>query len=103
MKFLIILIALSNVGLVHAEVGNTDVDGSIEKMVKENVISESVAKRIRRNSPWTALDKNAVKIAARGPASVQEEGHAIAEVHAKDLEVAQFRAIQHEMKRIMHR
>lgn len=102
MKFFIALTIIFSASYVHAE--TQSVDGVIEKMVKENIISESEAVKLKRKSPWVKYDKAVLKAASRSPASVTEESHkTIEEVPTKDLEVAQFRAIQHEMRRILHR
>jgi len=101
MKFFIALTIVFSASAVSAE--TQSVENVIEKMVKENIISESEAVKLKRKSPWTKYDKAALKAVARGPASVSSEQKTIEEVPSKDLEVAQFRAIQNEMRRILHR
>lgn len=98
MKFILTLTMLFSAS-AFAEINS--VDGSIEKMVKENVISEAEAIKLKRKSSWKKFEKADLRVASRGPASV--DSNVIEEVPGKDLDVAQFKAIQNEMKRILHR
>lgn len=76
-------------------------------MVRENVISAEEAEkakiRMKNMTPdqWSAINKQAAKVAARSPASVTSSQNRIEEVNSIDLDGAQFKAIQNEVKKIM--
>lgn len=90
-----------------AEVGQEDVESMLNQMVRENVISaEEAAKakyRMKAMDPkqWSKINQEAAKVAARSPASVTPSSNKIEEVHGIDLDGAQFKAIQSEVKKIM--
>lgn len=92
---------------VFAEVGHEDVETMLNQMVRENVISpeEAIKAKIRMKTmdseQWARINKEAAKVAARSPASVTSSSNRIEEVHGIDLDGAQFKAIQNEVKKIM--
>lgn len=92
---------------VQAEVAPGHVENMLDQMVKENVISATEAEkakiRLKTMSPdqWKEVNKKAAVIAARMPASVQPSANRIEEVRGIDLDWAQFKEIQNEVKKIM--
>jgi hypothetical protein len=50
---------------------------------------------------WAQLNQQAVQVAARTPASVTPSQNKIEEVHGIDLDGAQFKAIQSEVRKIV--
>jgi hypothetical protein len=106
MKLILPLLLLSF--SVFAEVSKEHVDDMLKQMVRENVISAEEAQkaRIRMNAlskdQWGKINQEASKIAAsnRAPASV-ESSNRIEEVHKIDLDGAQFKQIQNDIKKII--
>lgn len=92
---------------VNAEVSPEHVESMLQQMVRENVISATEAEkakiRMKSMSPdqWSAINKQAAKVAARSPASVRPSQNKIEEVNSIDLDGAQFKAIQSEIKKIV--
>lgn len=92
---------------VQAEVSPEHVESMLQQMVRENVISPEEAEkakiRMKAMTPdqWSAINKQAAKVAARTPASVTSSQNKIEEVNSIDLDGAQFKAIQSEVKKIM--
>lgn len=92
---------------VQAEVSPEHVESMLQQMVRENVISPEEAEkakiRMKNMTPdqWSAINKQAAKVAARSPASVTSSQNRIEEVNSIDLDGAQFKAIQNEVKKIM--
>lgn len=91
-----------------AEISHERVEVMLDQMVKENVISaleaEKAKIRMKSMSPdqWTSLNKEATKVAARTPASENPPSeNKIEEIHKVDLDGAQFKAIQSEVKKIL--
>lgn len=90
-----------------AEVSPEHVESMLQQMVRENVISPEEAEkakiRMKNMTPdqWSAINKQAAKVAARSPASVTPSQNRIEEVNSIDLDGAQFKAIQNEVKKIM--
>jgi hypothetical protein len=90
-----------------AEVSPEHVESMLQQMVRENVISEVEAQkaklRMKSMTPeqWTQINKQAASIAARSPASFTPSNNRIEEVNSIDLDGAQFKEIQKEMKKIV--
>ena len=106
MKFLLSTFILLFASATIAEVSPEHVSQMLDQMVKENTISPEEAEKakIRMRSmnqeQWTAINQKATSIAAtRGPASVS--GNKIKEVHNIDLDGAQFKQIQDDIKKIV--
>lgn len=92
---------------VQAEVATGHIESMLDQMVKENVISSAEAEkakiRLKTMSPqqWKEVNQKAALIAARMPASVESSANRIEEVRGIDLDGAQFKEIQNEMKKIV--
>jgi hypothetical protein len=92
---------------VKAEVAPEHVESMLQQMVRENVISpveaEKTKLRIRgmNSDQWTAINKKAAVLAQRLPASFTASNNRIEEVNGIDLDGAQFKEIQDEMKKIV--
>jgi hypothetical protein len=93
---------------VFAEVSHERVESMLDQMVKENVISaveaEKAKIRMKTMNPeqWAMINKQATVVASRMPASVNTPSeNRIEEVHKIDLDGAQFKAIQSEVKKIL--
>ena len=105
MKWLFSITLLVSSFSAFAEVSPEHVESMLQQMVRENVISavEAEKAKVRLRSmgadQWTALNKQAEAIAARSPASVSS--NKIEEVHKVDLDGAQFKQIQNEVKKIV--
>lgn len=91
---------------VKAEVERAHVESMLDQMVRENVISAEEAQkakiRLKSLSPdqWKDINQKAAVVASRMPASVPSQNK-IEEVNNIDLDGAQFRQIQNEVKKIM--
>lgn len=92
----------------QAEVAPEHVESMLQQMVRENVISaveaEKAKIRMKSMSPeqWSAINKQATTVAAaRSPASVTASNNKIEEVHSIDLDGAQFKEIQNEVRKIV--
>lgn len=107
MKWLLSFSLLMSILSVQAEVAPEHVESMLQQMVRENVISAEEAQkakiRLRSMGPdqWSALNKQASTIAARSPASVTPSQNKIEEIHGVDLDGAQFKEIQNEVKKIV--
>lgn len=107
MKWILPVFLFITVSQVKAEVTPAHVESMLQQMVRENVISATEAEkakiRMKAMSPaqWKDINKQAAKVASRTPASVTPSGNKIEEVHGIDLDGAQFKAIQNEVKKIM--
>lgn len=92
---------------VSAQVAPEHVESMLQQMVRENVISPAEAEkakiRMRSMSPdqWAQINHKAQKVAARMPASTVPSQNTIEEVNSIDLDGAQFKTIQNEVKKIM--
>lgn len=93
---------------LKADVSHERVSEMLDQMVKENVISKEEADkariRMKNISPeqWGQINAKASQIAARSPASVLEpSNNRIQEVNKIDLDGAQFKQIQEDMKKIV--
>ncbi len=93
---------------VQAEVAPEHVESMLQQMVRENVISpvEAEKAKLRMKSmssdQWSAINKQAASVAAaRSPASVTPSNNKIEEVHGVDLDGAQFKEIQNEVRKIV--
>jgi hypothetical protein len=107
MKFLLTFSLLLTATQVLAEVAPEAVETMLQQMVRENVISapeaEKAKLRMKSMTPgqWAAINKQATTVAARSPASVTPSQNKIEEVHGIDLDGAQFKAIQSEVRKII--
>lgn len=107
MKLLLTLTLFLSATTVKADVAPEHVESMLQQMVRENVISAQEAEkaklRMKSMSPeqWSAINKQAATVAARSPASVKPSSNKIEEVHGIDLDGAQFKAIQSEVKKIV--
>ncbi|HXH30080.1 MAG TPA: hypothetical protein VNJ01_04650 [Bacteriovoracaceae bacterium] len=109
MKALTFIIAFfSFATLASANVLPGHVDGMLDQMVKENVISLEEAQkaklRMKSLSPeqWKKINSEAKVAASRSPASAMTvSSNKIYEVNKIDLDGAQFKQIQDDMKKIM--
>ncbi len=108
MKLIFSLIILLSFSIAQAEVAPEHVESMLQQMVRENVISpveaEKAKLRMKSMSPdqWSAINKQAATVAAaRGPASVTPSNNKIEEVHSVDLDGAQFKEIQNEVRKIV--
>jgi phage tail tape-measure protein len=105
--FFTLAIVVSFSSTVKAEVAPEHVESMLQQMVKENVISAAEAEkakvRMKSMSPeqWSALNQQANKVAMRTPASVTPSQNKIEEVNGIDLDGAQFKAIQNEVRKIV--
>ncbi len=92
---------------VKAEVSPEHVESMLQQMVRENVISAPEAEKARlrmrsmSSDQWSAINEKAAVVASRTPASITPSDNKIEEVHGVDLDGAQFKAIQSEMRKIM--
>ena len=102
-----ILTALLTSFTAFAEVAPEHVESMLQQMVRENVISAAEAEkaklRMKSMSPeqWSAINRQAAVVASRSPASVTPSQNKIEEVNGIDLDGAQFKAIQSEVKKII--
>jgi hypothetical protein len=100
---LLLSISFSSLGEVTPE----DVESMLQQMVRENVISAEEAQkakiRMKSMTPeqWGQINDKAAKVASRMPASASPSQNRIEEVHGLDLEGAQFKTIQSEIKKIL--
>lgn len=107
MKLILIATLLISFSPSYAEVSHSDVETMLQQMIRENVISaqeaEKVKMRMKAMSPdqWSAINKKANEVASRTPASVTPSNNKIEEVQGIDLDGAQFKAIQNEVKKIV--
>lgn len=106
MKFLLVLILFIFHSPLKAEVNPGQVESMLEQMVRENVISAQEAQKAKirlrtmRPEQWAEINKQATKIASRSPASVNSHNR-IEELHKINLDGAQFKQIQDDIKKIM--
>lgn len=90
-----------------ADVTPDQVNSMLDQMVRENVISKEEADKARirmktmNNEQWSAINQQASKAAGRNPASVVPSENKIEEVNNIDLDSAQFKQIQSDMKKIV--
>ena len=106
MKWLLTFSLLVGFSTVKADVSPEHVDDMLGQMVRENVISAEEAQKARvrmrsmSSDQWAAINKQAATVAARTPASVSSQNK-IEEVKGIDLDGAQFKQIQDEVKKIV--
>lgn len=93
---------------VFAEVSKENVDDMIKQMVADKVISSEEGERARarlltmNGDQWKAINSKAMAQAARYPASASSSSNnKIEEVGAIDLDGAQFKQIQNDLKMIV--
>jgi hypothetical protein len=90
-----------------SDVDHAQVESMLKQMVRENVISPEEAEkakiRMKSMTPqqWSAINKQAGQVAARSPASVTPSQNKIEEVNSIDLDGAQFKAIENEVRKII--
>jgi hypothetical protein len=107
MKSFLALTLFLSISNLKAEVAPEHVESMLQQMVKENVISATEAEkakiRMKSMSPdqWVAINKQAVAVASRTPASVTPSNNKIEEVQGIDLDGAQFKTIQNEVRKIV--
>jgi len=107
MKWILTLSFLMSFSFAHAVVDHEHVESMLQQMVKENVISAQEAEkaklRMKSMTPeqWSDINTQAAKVAARSPASVSPSQNKIEEVNGIDLDGAQFKAIQSEVRKIV--
>lgn len=106
MKWLLSVFVLASF-TVKAEVAPEHVESMLDQMVRENVISpveaEKAKMRMKTMSPqqWTQINQKAAVVAQRMPASTTPSQNKIEEVQGIDLDGAQFKQIQDEVKKVM--
>jgi hypothetical protein len=92
---------------LSAQVTQSHVESMLDQMVRENVISKEEAEKARGRlktltpNQWSEINKQTAIMAERSPASVAPSNNKIEEVNNIDLDGAQFKAIETEMKRII--
>jgi membrane peptidoglycan carboxypeptidase len=92
---------------IRAEVNPGHVESMLDQMVRENVISKEEAEKAKfrmksmNKEQWSQINQKAKELANRMPASVEPSKNKIEEVHGIDLDGAQFKQIQDDMKKIM--
>lgn len=107
MKWYLSLILIFSATQALADATPEDVESMLKQMVRENVISAEEAEkaklRMKAMSPdqWKQINAQAARVAARSPASVTPSQNKIEEVQGIDLDGAQFKAIQSEVKKIV--
>lgn len=107
MKWLMTFFLFTAVSTLKADVSPEHVESMLKQMVRENVISAEEAEKARLRmkslSPdkWKAINHQAARMARRAPASVTPSQNKIEEVHQIDLDGAQFKAIESEMRKIV--
>lgn len=108
MKFIFSIAIILSFSVVQAEVAPEHVESMLQQMVRENVISpleaEKAKLRMKSMSPeqWSAINRQSATVAAsRSPASVIPSSNKIEEVHGIDLDGAQFKEIQNEVRKIV--
>lgn len=84
-----------------ADVSPEHVESRLQQMVREHVISATEAEKVKIRMKLLGSDQ-AIPVVARGPASAPSYNR-IAEGHGVDLDGAQFRAIQDEVRKIVPR
>ncbi len=106
-RFLIMLIVFTGLSNATAEVAPEHVESMLHQMVRENVISATQAEKVKFRmksispSQWTSVNKKTAEVGSRTPASVTPSGNTIEEVNDIDLDGAQFKAIQSEIRKIV--
>lgn len=106
---MILLTFLVTLSTAYAEVSPEHVNSMLDQMVRENVISAGEANKARLRmktmtaEQWSEVNAQAAKIAARSPASVASapSQNKIEEVNNIDLDSAQFKTIQNDMRKIV--
>jgi len=107
MKLFFFLTCLLSFNTVSAEVTHEHVDTMLNQMVREHVISAEEANkaraRMRTMSPeqWKQINAKGAEVAARSPASVKPSDNKIEEVQNVDLDGAQFKQIQDDIKKFV--
>jgi hypothetical protein len=109
MKWILTVMSFIFISGARADVDQKRVEQMLEQMVRENVISQTEAEKVKirmkgmTTSQWSDINSKAKAIAARSPASVSPSENKIEEVHSIDLDGAQFKEIESEMKKILPR
>ncbi len=104
MKFILFSLLLG-CSLAIAEVSTDQVEAMIHQMVRDNVISKAEAEKaitkmkLMGKDQWSELNQKAATVALRVPAS--ESPMASADALALDLNGAQFKEIEKEVKKIV--
>lgn len=104
MKWILGLALLLPLHPMRAEVSQDEVNDVLTQMVREHVISQEEADKARHRmrtmkpEQWKQLNAKGEGVAAqRAPASVASSNH-LEEVHKVDLDGAQFKQIQDDIK-----
>ena len=104
MRKLLSICLLAFTATAWGEVNPEHVSDMLDQMVRENVISATEAAKAKyrlknmSGDQWSAINAQASKIAARSPASVSQ--NKIEEARGLDLDGAQFKQIQNEVRKI---
>ena len=107
MRWFLSVFLLFSVLSLNAEVTPEHVESMLNQMVRENVISKEEADKARgrmknlTSKQWSDLNKQTKLMAERSPASLTPSNNKIEEVNNIDLDGAQFKEIETEMKRII--
>ncbi len=106
-RFIFSLVCLVSLS-AWSEVSKDNVDDMIKQMVADKVISSEEGERARaklktmNSDQWQAINAKAMTQAARYPASASTSStNKIEEVGAIDLDGAQFKQIQNDLKMIV--
>jgi hypothetical protein len=106
MKWLLAMFFATSM-IAQAQVTPQQVESMLDQMVRENVISAQEAEKAKlrmknmNSQEWNDINKKAESIAQRSPASLKPSNNKIEEVQNIDLDSAQFKEIQNEVKKIM--
>jgi metal-sulfur cluster biosynthetic enzyme len=104
---IVLLICMFVFSAAKADVTAGQVEDMLAQMVNENIISAKEAEKakikLKAMSPqqWKQINQEAKAIAARSPASVVPVNNSLKDASAIDLDGAQFKQIQDDMKRIV--
>jgi hypothetical protein len=107
MKLLIALLILTSF-YAYSEVNPSHVESMLDQMVRENVIGQEEANKAKiklrsmNKDQWKQINVKAESIASRTPASEVSTSNTIEEAAKNiDLDGAQFKQIQDDMKKIV--
>jgi membrane peptidoglycan carboxypeptidase len=107
MKWFLSVLFMLVIPSLHAEVTPKHVESMLDQMVRENVISKEEADKARTRmknltpKQWSDINQQTAIMAERSPASVTPSNNKIEEVNNIDLDGAQFKTIENEIKRII--
>jgi len=104
MKFILVLFFCH---FAFANVSQNEVSQMLDHMVKENIISAEEARKASIKmqglsaEQWAQINKTANEVAKRSPASVTPVDNHPKSIHQIDLDGAQFKQIQNDLKKIV--